>query len=302
MTAPFEYTAVFKKKQAVPNMQVKDLLKKIETYFAGVFVVDEHAKTVKFLFYENILNSSPDFDLTQYLVSKPVVEPMVKTKLELVDKNSKESDDEETDDEKFEIKKIEFNYLLYAAVQLPAKYLKMTIGNMEVEDFLDVEMEMIKIGEVQTLGNTQPQSSGIEYYTIDNDISDDLFLAYYNINSTKQGYSVTNTGTETEPEYVRSNQFRYMTTEKVFSELASTNLGGAEILYAKYREFIENSNIKITCKMRIPLAVLNKLDLQNPKLFQGQKVLVESIKTILGKTDEFQEVTLRTLRNYADRT
>ena len=82
--------------------------KKNQIIFAGLFVFKiKIIRTVKFLFYNDILTQNYDLDLTPYLVKRPIVEPMVRTKSVLINKNdTTENTEVSQTDEKFEEKKI----------------------------------------------------------------------------------------------------------------------------------------------------------------------------------------------------
>jgi hypothetical protein len=73
-----------------------------------------------------------------------------------------------------------------------------------------------------------------------------------------------------------------------------------KMLYEQYQQFKKDSNIHIEVELNIPTSILERLKLHTPKLLNGQPVMIESIKYALGKKGT-QQVTLRTLRPYADR-
>lgn len=291
-------SGTFLESQIVPNIRIKDVISEIQKNFAGRFIFNKSNKTVKFLFYNDVLTQEPDMDLTPYMVSRMKIEPRQKTKLRLINKNVKTEKPEEQTDEKFEVETIEFNFLPEATVIDTMRNKMIDLPNKPIWKN-PIKMNMVKIGDIQTTGNKQDFFYNTTF-EINNDVPDELLLSYYDENSIKIGrrvYNDVNTGIITDLD----EWFKYRTTEKVFSKLAGTDIDGAEIQYEKYREFKENSNIKITCKMNMPKSVLNNINLQKPKLLDGQKVLIERIITVLGRNDIFQVFICRTLRKYRDR-
>ena len=75
-------------------------------------------------------------------------------------------------------------------------------------------------------------------------------------------------------------------------------------LHTNYKLYRKDSNIPLDCELKIPEYMLQNINFAVPKIIKGQKVLIESIEMIMGKSREttLQKVKLRTIRPYEDRT
>jgi hypothetical protein len=71
--------------------------------------------------------------------------------------------------------------------------------------------------------------------------------------------------------------------------------------YVQYDFMLGRSNHQVYCLLRLPLSILQTMDLTRPKLLFGQPVLVEHVKCHIGTgIFEITETAFRTLRHYED--
>jgi hypothetical protein len=303
------YAGKIEYKNLLPNVKIKDFLYTIESIFGGVFVFNSLKKEVHFIFFKNIFVSVSDLDLTEFSIDEYLLEMPEFKNLSLIDKsNETEIFDLNSKFPKEEISlplpktELKSRYFTYTdninawymdwydytndisivpqygvnAGNIIHKYSKIQIDREDVSEEKDKTDEKIIIASVKF--NFQPS----DFMFVDTD--DDVFTARHSEKLIPD--------TEEEGEF--PDYFPYKKTTSDLKWLYDNN-------YQALKDFYANSNVKIQVKMKIPAKILNQIDLSVPKLFFGQRVLIEQITRIIGNDDTSQNVILRTVRNYIDR-
>jgi len=268
-------------KQLLPDVTVKEFLGEVERLFAGKFLVDENTKTVTFISYESALNALPDLDLTGYCVATPALGTPEFTKIKIVDKLDTAAADEATEDK---VSALDFSLLKQALV------VDVFTAPDRATFTADLGLEMIAIDGIVHLNSTI-EVVGVEKKEEKPSVSSLIQLA-----SIKDEWKVARFMTENS----RGDVVRYRTTKPVFAESGMTDLAFLESRYAAYKIFMQQSNIPIEIEMDIPEMILERMNYHTPKILMGQKVMIESIESVMGGK-ELQKVKLRTLRVFENR-
>lgn len=273
--------------QLVPDVTVKEFIYKLEERYAGKFVINNVSKVVAFVRYATV-SSSPDMDITPYLCKKPKQGSADFTSLIVKYKSDQIT---VTDDNTDKQKTIEIDFM----------------------ERKTISFEMVFVN----------QSRSEYYYPILStylcDIGDivhkNSLTVVNGITKTESGKTITDVQIITVDRLTNSFFYRYDETPiKFYTVVANFSgiypIGGTyegELLhpdvksfYTEYINFLQNSNIPISAEMDFPTVVLESMNLQKPKLLQGQPVMIESVKQVLG-SDSSQDVKLRTLRLFIDR-
>jgi hypothetical protein len=267
----------------LPDCTVKEFISKCEERYAGKFIVNETNKTVTFISYDAV-QSSPDIDITQYLCSKPKTGASDYSILTIKYKSDITTTTNESDEKSVDI---EFDFLERKKVQITkvftdstGKYFTYVLLPFYVIDIGDI---VHKFSTVLVANKTQTEdkktSTDIQFITVDR-YANSFFM---------RKFTISDPAFDTALHYA-SNSTAY--AEPIHPLVKS--------FYEKWKLFLQNSNIPISAEMDFPTVVLESMNLQSPKLLQGQPVMIESIKQVLG-SDSSQDVKFRTLRLFIDR-
>lgn len=266
--------------QLVPDVTVKDFLAFCEKRYAGKFVINEVAKTATFVSF-NVLTAIPDMDLSTYLTAKAKQGSTAFEKITikystdlLVDTVDSEDKNTTIDFDFYKLIETEINKAFCNSDQTEFYYVNLKLNVIDVGELVNKNTSLIIDGKTVIETNTTPT-----------DIKILNFDPYSN-------YTF---------KYVNNNPITFNTEKRRTYSLDSTpQHPDVKTFYIPYINFKLNSNIPLTAEMNIPALILEKINIHTPKLLNGQPVMIESIKYALGKTEN-QTVTLRTLRQYADR-
>jgi len=281
------YSGTLYYKQLVPDITIKEFLAEINKEFSGTFNVNEATKVATFYRYQDQLNAASDIDLTQYSCSLPKVGiPEFKT----IQLNETISTKSETSETKEKIEIIEFDFA--KTVDVIDEY------KTNIDTYVSsIQLSIVTISEIVHLNSTIVVN-GVS--TTENINTSTLMKLIYAKNEWQEisvyrvnnGYVSVYYRVSTPPFY---NDFL-----DEYSDYIATPLLVEEMFYLEYKAFRLNSNIPLEVEMDIPPVILEKMNLQTPKLLNGQKVMIESIVQILGRKGT-QKVKFRTLRGYIDR-
>ncbi|MDR1542875.1 MAG: hypothetical protein LBS50_00400 [Prevotellaceae bacterium] len=278
-------------KNLLPKISVKEFLNEIQKHFAGVFFIDEFAKKVKFTFYNDFFENDIDIDLTQFLIKKYNVTNNLLGK-QLILKNNYEQNSEATVTTNSESTKnaeeITFNFLNLATIETPQRFY-----NLPHQLYVRTAIyKMIVMQEPLAAIISNPQYPDWEnlYPIKDKEKTSKVLLATYS-GDVKTGQII-----DTNNNDQKTDWFRYTTSEKVFQNMAETNMAAAEILYEKYKEYLGKNYITIECEMNIPLNILSNIAIEKPKLFLGQKCFIEEIKIQMTSEKTTQTIILQLTR------
>lgn len=300
------YAGTLNYKQLLPDLSVKEFILKIEAAFAGKFVFNEKNKTASFLFYGDAISAWPDLDLTPYMTEPVRLSMPAFAQVSIADSEAEKDAKAESSivQEKIVYEApafIEYSGLYYSDNQFEG------FKKDHPEDILEPEyswgkyyigcvMNMPKIKTVRHL-NSEVKVNG----EVESEASTDEFKSVYLVsidNSEDFVYSCTFKRYGVSTPMIAFYKTYYRTSGRMFSNNASNTIR-IQHLYEDYVEFRLNSNIPIHTKLRIPLAVLNNINLNTPKLIDGQKVMISKIETSFD-TENIQTVELRTVRTYHD--
>lgn len=267
----------------VPDTTVKDFISTLEKRYAGKFLINNIHKTVVFIDNE-IKISDVDLDLTPYLSTVPkqgateFSNLLVKYKSDAIATTSDDTDKVTTIEVDFmERKTISFERVFVNQSRSEFYYPILSTYLCDIGDIVHKYTSIVSGGVVKT--ENGKTSADIQVITVDRWTNS--FFYYFEFPPTKFYTAIRysddpNDGTNV-PMHPDMKAF-----------------------YAPYANILKNSNIPISAKMNIPTLVLENIDIQKPKLLQGQPVMIESIKQVLG-SDSSQDVKLRTLRLFIDR-
>jgi len=271
------YSGQLKFSQLVPNVTIKEFIAAVEKFLVGKFIFNEITKTVAFWDYEGTLSLTPDMDMSDFAVGK--VKPGAEefTLIKTIDTGDGTAKNTES---KIKTETIDFDFIkeitISAGFNSPD-----TVGKR-----LYAELKMATIDGI-THANTSIEIDGI---IIDGKPEASTNIQFININSLLETAVVNPAGVA----------LSYYRSYRLFTGFPNTSLDAVDSFYTAYKNFRLNSNIPIEIEMDIPEEILEKMIIQNPKLLQGQPVLIESIVQTLGKKGN-HKVNLRTLRPYVDR-
>ena len=103
------------------------------------------------------------------------------------------------------------------------------------------------------------------------------------------------------PVYLKtSNALFYLEFKDEFEEFIQDIFVVIQNSYRAWKNFKSTSNVPLNTIMNIPESIMEQLNLQIPKLVQGQPVMIESIQYNINKRSP-QTVFFRTLRKFEER-
>lgn len=264
------YSGVLNYAQLLPDITIKDFIAELEKWFCGKFIFNSISKTVGFEFFKNHKAYLPK-DLTPYIAGKLKPQPDDPANLVL---NVNGSQDKAND------QNAEFIELSYPAKKVvvadfgwigefDSGYTPYSFSMLAIDGIMHKNSGVQIDGLVTTEETANPTTVQIGFYSGNNISAYPPYIGY------KTSYPMFGNG---------------VTVETVLTGL-----------YEDYIAFRKNSNKPYEIKMKIPKDVLERMDLHIPVLINNQKVLIEKITSIEGGDDNTQTLTIRTLRQYADR-
>jgi len=274
--------------QLVPDTTVKEFISTLEERYAGKFVINNVSKVVTFVRYSTVTDA-PDMDITPYLCKKPKQGSADFSSLIVKYKSDKIT---VTDDNTDKQKTIEIDFMERKILSF-----ERTFGSASQPDWYYpiFKLYLCDIGDI---------------------VHKNSSIVVNGITKTDSGKTITDVQIITVDRVTNSYFYRYDVTPIVFYT-AVINVSGiypiggtfeGELLhpdvksfYTEYINFLQNSNIPISAEMDFPSVVIERMNLQKPKLLQGQPVMIESIKQTIG-TNDTQTVEMRTLRIFNKRT
>ena len=273
-------SGIIRYNQLVPDVTVNEFIDYCEKRYGGKFIVNEINKVVTFTNYD-VITSNPDIDLTPYLTGKLKLGASDFEELSI----HYNSDIEVTNkDSKIKHTTLEFDFLTRTKSTINKFFtnsakntfysIDLTLCLVEVGDIIHKNTTLVTNGKTVVEQSNQP--TDIKVIIVDH-WSNSFFML------------------------VNMNPVTFYPAFSSFYDIDSTPLHpDIKSFYVEYSKFKLNSNIPIEVEMDIPTNVLETLNLQFPKLLQGQPVMIESIKYTLGKHGT-QTVILRTVRSFLDR-
>jgi len=317
-TADAIYARKLKFSHLVPKLSVKEFFAELEKNFVGKFLTDESTKKCNFYYWKDVLNAEPDLDLTPYIVNvKPQLGSGDFKKLVLNINNSYQKEENSKDKEEVIVletltkKEIENDFGFRYSVFNPNNPQQQTTflwrKNFRLK-FHDIGSIIHKNSQVVVNNSeNEPKIEKPEALT-------KVMLLSYNHNKTfrvdcqdetlnaLKPYGMSDADWEQE-KIDKNINWQYKSTDRIFEGVKNSETDEEvwQDLHKELADFLEFSNIPIKAQLRLPRHILANIKQYVPKLIDGQKVLIESIKTILGEDNPIQEVTFRTIRKFKNR-
>ncbi len=271
------YAGILNFSQLVPNTTIKAFIQEVEKLLGGKFIFDEISKVVYFYEYQYALGTAiPDIDISEYVCNKPKLSSTEFTLVKVIDNNDAKSENDES-----EIPTETLGFDFAKEVAISAGYNSTGFEN----DMLQVDLNMITIDGI-VHANTDIVVNNV---VTDGKDTTSGTIRFANIKALSET-AVTNSG-------LSGLYLNYYRSYRLFEGISTSSLLAVTPFYTAYKAFRLNSNIPLEAEMDIPAPILEKLNLQMPKILNGQKVMIESIAQTLGKKGT-QKVKMRTLRQY----
>ena len=282
------YSGILNFKQLVPDVTIKEFLAEIEKNYCGKFVIDEVTKKSTYYLYNSELVATPDIDFSKYITLKPKTVQTEFNSIQVILKSDTTSNNDTPADKSTTI---EFDLLKIGSVvdnyrvSVDNYSKSLSVPMIIIADIIHLNSSVVVAGV--TTKETATASTLIQLMEIDNE------WEYMMVNVTSPyGYKTIY--------YKYGKQFCYFEIMDEYENRIELPIDAIRYFYKTFIDFKLNSNIPLTAEMNIPAPILEQLKLHTPKLLNGQPILIESLKYALGKKGT-QTVTMRTLRNYADR-
>ena len=272
------YAGVLKYSKILPDIDIKTFFSEIERWFVGRFFVNELSKTAWFEFMNNSLSRYSDLNLDPYLRSE-----IYPGKSEFKTVIIKDSNDVNPETSTSEVEAL--TYKLLKDIEIRSDY----YSCFDVPGWqLDVSLTMPSYPSISHR-NSFVQING-EIKESESEPLKELVLLSVDNSVTKLA--------DTNP----AQSVNYKTAYNVFYPL--NDMDNLNYLHTQYKLYRKDSNIPLDCELKIPEYMLQNINFAAPKIIKGQKVLIESIEIIMGKSREttLQKVKLRTIRPFQDRT
>lgn len=272
------YAGVLKYSKILPDIDIKTFFSEIERWFVGRFFVNELNKTAWFEFMNYSLSRYSDLNLDPYLRSEIYPGKSEFKTVIIKDSNDVNSETSTSEVEALTyklLKNIEIRSDYYSCFDVPGWQLDVTL-TMPSYPSISHRNSFVQInGEIKE-SESEPLKE-LVLLSVDN--------------------SVTKLA-DTNP----SQSVHYKTGYNVFYPY--DDLDTLNDLHTQYKLYRKDSNIPLDCELKIPEYMLQNINFAAPKIIKGQKVLIESIEMIMGKSREttLQKVKLRTIRPFQDRT
>lgn len=281
--------------QLVPELSLKDFMKKIASYFSGSFHVDEFSKKVDFIVYATFFQYRPAADLTQYMSSPLRIQSLSFVDYELVNTRANQN--------KSVKNAIEIDLPLFIQYPFIAQGMEpeSPSGGNAVEGIIGFTRQtapfpFMNVGDVVHKNSTIIKDGKVEESK--SDASKELILC---------GVSVANLrAVDVALRFVNRGNPPIYTTFKFnsgYDSIFFTDKSAIDFLkekYAPYTNFHKNSNMEISCEVHLPPSVLYTLDLSKQYLFEETLFFIDKINYTLPY-DGKQKLTLRPFKTYADR-
>lgn len=270
--------------QLVPNMTIKEFMTKIEKTYAIRLVLDEVDKKVNIVHIASSFGTAKK-DLTSRLCGSPK-KSFPKFQELVLQRNNKHTSKKTTD------------------ISNQKKKSKKQIS-------IDSLAETMKVQQLYMFSDS-------DYYFLSYDVQRVENIAHLNSSIIQDGKTVKEEqssmtelricGIGTNMPYSEEIDNPYNTLSLNLSIPSSMeqkgtfgNVDKLDLAYQEYGQFIEHSNISINVDMILPFSELLNLDITEPFLLLGQKMIFEKITYTLGSQKNICKVVLRTCDFYEQR-
>lgn len=277
------YTGELNLSQLLPDIEIKEFLKKIEMTYVGKFIINDITRTATFLSYNFALTNTPKKDLTAVLASEPTISAVEFTKYRVA-------------------------------------FTDETLGTAD-KNTVDINIPIAKMGTVSVKSKllinggvvADDFSYPLKTVMVDNSVRKNTTVV---INNTPEEVKNKNTNTE----MILGRVKKEMTTVQVALSPSVTGgylhrpvdevfvthveLGTLKAMikeyYAPYISLHKNSYLSVKATARMTQSELLNIDFQDQYLINGNAYFIEKIECEVPFSG-IQELTLRTTREYIDR-
>lgn len=293
------YDAKLDLNQLVPDLSLKDFLKKIAGYFCGVFYINEFTKTVHFYLYPDFFKYRPALDLTKYMSSSLHLDaPAFKT-YEILDSSDTEPIKKTSEPISFYLPKKTTSRMPYNAITFAEMIGEEKITYSGKNAWLiptSIDFDFMRIDAI-THRNSTVQLNDESSSEKKTESNKELILCGFLVDESDFVEKTLQFGSLDD---IRAVRFKYKTaSDRLFFANKST-IDFLKEKYAPYIDFYKNSNMEISCEVHLPPEILYNLDLSKQYLFDGTLFFIDKIEYALPY-DGKQKLTLRPFRAYADR-
>ena len=271
--------------QLVPDVTIKDFLKKTNSLLGGKFIIDELDKKVTYRMYTDIFEADPAADLSSQMSSPLEIEAVEFKKIAVcnsADSTFKKSADTTYIEASFtpeaEYKMVANPHSNERSTILTFRLSLFSVGNMIHKNSTVIDPDV-------TVNETEPQN-------------DQLLLVgvRQGLQHSEPHYAVYRTGQTGILEFTIKYYKGYTSVYRTSDD----PVGFLSAMYAQYIDFVRHSNMQLSLTCHFTPDVLDDLDLTNTYLFDSVKCMIDKMEYALP-SDQVYKLTLRTVNPYADR-
>ncbi len=259
--------------QLLPNMTIKEFLSKIEDLYGVRFLLNEVDKSVSAVhIYSSFREATKDF--TSYVYGKPIKKQPHFQQLE-IQRNNRMNPIESH--RVLNPKKQISIDVLTEKVEVKQKYVEgiLTYSLQQINDV--VHLNSVKIENGKTVKEEQKSMSELRICGVE------IGCQY--------------------PTMVANKILRWNLSvpSSMEQSVMFSQTDRLDLVYQEYAKFLLNSNVAVSVNMMLPKSKLLTLDITEPILLFGQKMLFEKIVYSSDVNDNLCKVVLRTCQPYKDR-
>ena len=271
--------------QLVPNVTLKDFLKKVNSLLGGKFIIDELDKKVTYQMYTDIFEADPAADFSSQMSSPLEIQAVDFKKMAVcnsADSTFKKAADTTYIEASFtpeaEYKMVANPHSNERSTKITFRLSLFSVGNMIHKNSTVIDPDV-------TENETEPQN-------------DQLLLVgvRHGVQHVEPHYAVYRNGEtgilDFTLKYYKGYTSIYRTSNDPLSFLTA--------MYAQYLDFVRHSNIQLSLTCHFTPDVLDDLDLTNTYLFDSVPCMIDKMEYSLP-VDQVYKLTLRTVKPYADR-
>lgn len=285
------YAGVLKFGQLLPETTIKDFLTQIEDTYAGRFLFNNVNNTVSFITFKHVFQETP-VNLTQYLSTRPRKGEANFCVVSIVD--SRYSESNQVEDTELENETITINSLTTMLdLQSNSEVFKMYGPVSNIEIFFKC---------IKTDSKIVHKNSSV---IIDGKLTSDEEAATSKVQLAEFMSDWVNADYRTSPQ-VNGLYIYYKHAYELLHEASQDEFTDLREIFDWYYEYVyfkRNSNIPVSCKMRMPEHVFHSINKNVRIILNSTIFVIESIKYQTDRVDGYVDcdMSLRTFTEYRPR-